>query len=58
LQSRQLIQDQQLKLTQDRTAALEQARSVAAEAQSREVRRRFVGTGLRYTPQPVSGYGY
>jgi len=53
LQSRQSIQDQQLRLTQDRSAALEQARSVAAEARSREVRRRFLGTGTPYTPQQV-----
>ena len=58
LQSRQMIQDQQLRLAQDRSAALEQARSVAAEARSREVRRRFLGTGLRYTPQPIFGFGY
>ena len=32
LQSRQSIQEQQLRLTQDRSAALEQARAVAAEA--------------------------
>lgn len=58
LQSRQSIQDQQLRLTQDRSAALEQARSVAAEARSREVRRRFVGNGTQYTPQPITFYGY
>src|SRR5205823_913003 len=52
LQSRQSIQEQQLRLTQDRSAALEQARSVAAEARSREVRRRFLGNGTPYTPQP------
>ena len=56
LQSRQFIQDQQLRLTQDRSAALEQARSVAAEARSREVRRRFLGNGTPYTPQPISFY--
>ena len=58
LQSRQSIQDQQLRLTQDRSAALEQARSVAAEARSREVRRRFVGNGTQYTPQPINFYGF
>ena len=56
LQSRQFIQDQQLRLTQDRGVALEQARSVAAEARSREVRRRFLGNGTPYTPQPISFY--
>jgi P-type conjugative transfer protein TrbJ len=58
LQSRQTIQEQQLRLTQDRSAALEQARSVAAEARSGEVRRRFVGNGTQYTPQPISFYGF
>jgi P-type conjugative transfer protein TrbJ len=53
LQSRQSIQDQQLRLTQDRGAALELARSVAAEARSREVRLRFLGNGTQYTPQPI-----
>ena len=54
LQSRQFIQDQQLRLTQDRSAALEEARSVAAEARAREVRRRFLGVGTPYTPQPIN----
>jgi P-type conjugative transfer protein TrbJ len=58
LQSRQIIQDQQLRLAQDRSAALETARSVAAEARSREVRRRFLGSGTQYNPQPVNLYGY
>jgi P-type conjugative transfer protein TrbJ len=58
LQSRQAIQEQQLKLTQDRSAAAELARTVAAEARSREVRRRFVITGGPYTPQPIDLYGY
>lgn len=56
LQSRQSIQDQQLRLTQDRSAALEQARAVAAEARSREVRLRFLGNGTQYTPQPINFY--
>ena len=58
LQSRQSIQEQQLRLTQDRGAALEQARAVVAEARSREVRRRFVGIGTQYTPQPINFYGF
>lgn len=58
LQSRQTIQEQQLRLTQDRSTALEQARSVAAEARSREVRRRFVGNGTPYTSQPINFYGF
>jgi len=58
LQSRQIIQGQQLRLTQDRSAALELARGVAAEARSREVRRRFLGTGTQYTPESINVYGY
>ena len=58
LQSKQTIQDQQLRLTQNRAVALEQARVVAEEARAREVRRRFVGEGVRYTPQAISGFGF
>jgi type IV secretion system protein TrbJ len=58
LQSRQTIQDQQLRLTQDRAVALEQARIVGEEARAREVRRRFVGEGVRYTPQAIGGFGF
>lgn len=58
LHARQLIQEQQLKLTQDRSTAIEQARSVAAESRAREVRRRFEGTGVQYTAQPVRFYGF
>ena len=58
LQSKQTIQDQQLRLTQDRAVALEQARVVGEEARAREVRRRFVGEGVRYTPQTISGFGF
>lgn len=56
LQARQAIQAQQLQITQDRAAALEQARQVAVQERAREVRRRFQGDGTRYTPQPVSFY--
>jgi P-type conjugative transfer protein TrbJ len=58
LHARQAIQEQQLRLTQDRSAALEHARTVTAEARAREVRRRFEGSGVRYTPQPVNFYGF
>jgi P-type conjugative transfer protein TrbJ len=56
LQARQAIQGQQLRITQDRAVALEQARAVAAQERAREVRRRFQGDGSRYTPQAVSFY--
>lgn len=57
LQSRQAMQAQQLQLTQDRAAALEQARQVAVQERAREVRRRFQGDGTAYTPVAVDFYG-
>ena len=57
LQSRQAIQAQQLQITQDRAAALEQARQVAVQERAREVRRRFQGDGTPYTPYTVNFYG-
>lgn len=56
LQSRQAIQEQQLRITQDRAVALEQARQVAVQERAREVRRRFQGAGTPYTPYTVSYY--
>ena len=56
LQSRQAMQAQQLQITQERAASLELARQVAVQERAREVRRRFLGEGSRYTPQPVSFY--
>ncbi len=57
LQARQAIQAQQLQITQDRAAALELARQAAATERGREVGRRFLGSGTRYTPQAVDFYG-
>lgn len=57
LQARQSIQAQQLQLTQGRASALELARQVAAQERAREVRRRFMGDGVPYTPKPVRFYG-
>jgi type IV secretion system protein TrbJ len=57
LQSRQAMQAQQLQITQDRAAALEQARQVAVQERAREVRRRFQGDGTPYTPYAVNFYG-
>jgi type IV secretion system protein TrbJ len=57
LQSRQTIQAQQIQITQDRAAALEQARQVAVQERAREVRRRFQGEGTPYTPATVNFYG-
>lgn len=56
LQSRQAMQAQQLQITQDRAAALEQARHVAVQERAREVRRRFQGEGTPYTPHTVNFY--
>jgi P-type conjugative transfer protein TrbJ len=56
-QSRQAMQAQQLQITQDRAAALEQARQVAVQERAREVRRRFQGDGTPYTPHTVHFYG-
>jgi P-type conjugative transfer protein TrbJ len=56
LQSRQAMQAQQLQITQDRAAALEQARQVAVQERAREVRRRFQGEGTPYSPYAVDFY--
>jgi P-type conjugative transfer protein TrbJ len=58
LQSRQAMQEQQLRIAQDRSAAAEQARMLAAEVQGREVQRRFLSNGTRYTPVAVDFYNY
>lgn len=57
LQSRQSMQGQQLQITQDRAAALEQARELAVHERAREVRRRFQGAGTKYSSAPVNFYG-
>ncbi len=57
LQSRQLIQSQQLQAAQGRATALEQARTVAAEARAREQRRRFMTERTPYTGEPVRLFG-
>jgi P-type conjugative transfer protein TrbJ len=57
LQIRQAVQDQQLRVTQERATALEQARAVAAEARALAVRLQFTASGANYTPQSVQFYG-
>ncbi|HEY6921894.1 MAG TPA: P-type conjugative transfer protein TrbJ [Steroidobacteraceae bacterium] len=52
LVTRQLIQSQQIALTQGRADSLELARTVEADARARQVRQRFMTT-TPYTPQPV-----
>ncbi len=56
LQARQQMQEQQLRITQDRATALEQARATAAQVQALTVRQEFIGTGPQYTPQSVNFY--
>src|SRR3546814_8217561 len=57
LQAKQAIQQQQLQIAQDRAIALDQAQAAADDAQAREVRRRFMGSGQsQYTPQSVTFY--
>ncbi len=58
LQAKQLLQAQQLQVTQDRATALEQARQLAVQARALQVRSRFQGTGTPYTPYPVSFYNH
>ena len=50
LHARQMIAEQQLRITQDRAMALEAARAVAAEERAREVRVQFNEFGVPYTP--------
>jgi P-type conjugative transfer protein TrbJ len=50
LHARQMIAEQQLRISQDRATALEQARAVAAEERARAVRRQFNTGGVPYTP--------
>lgn len=53
LQAKQLVQAQQLQAAHGRATALEQARTVAAEARARELHRRFMTSRTRYTGEPV-----
>jgi len=56
LHARQMIQDQQLRIAQDRATALEQARMLAANERSRAVRQYFMTGSTRYTPEAVNPY--
>jgi type IV secretion system protein TrbJ len=56
LQIHQTMKDQQLRIAHDRADATEQARLQAMAAQSRELNRRFLGDGTRYTPSEVDFY--
>lgn len=55
LQAQQSMQTQRLLLADGRAQAMETARKVAATAQARETRRRFMGDGgASYAPAPVA----
>lgn len=54
LHSRQMIQDQQLRVAQDRAIALEQARMVAAAERGQVIRQNFMTSSTRYTPTTVN----
>ena len=54
LVTRQLMQSQQLSLTQGRAQSLELSRAVESDAMARQVRQSFMTTGTMYTPRPVN----
>ena len=56
LQIRLLMQGQQLKITQDRAMALEQARAVETDPRSIQLRQRFMSTTTNYTPHSLSSF--
>lgn len=56
LQAKQSIQQQQLRIAQDRAIALDHARQAAETARAQAVRRRFFHDRATYTPQPVRFY--
>ena len=53
LRVRQVMQSQQIAISQDRATALEDARIVESEARARAVRSQFMTLGTPYTPQAV-----
>ena len=53
LRVRQVMQSQQIAISQDRAAALEDARIVESEARARAVRSQFMTPSTPYTPQAV-----
>lgn len=54
--AKQSMQDQQLRIAEGRSTALEQSRMLEAEEQGRANRVRFKGAGVQYTPAPVQVY--
>jgi P-type conjugative transfer protein TrbJ len=58
LQSRQSMQEQELRIAHDRAEAVEQARVTAMAAQTDEMQRRFLGDGTHYTATHVDFYSH
>jgi P-type conjugative transfer protein TrbJ len=56
LLAKQTMQDQQLRIAEGRSTALEQARALQADEQGRANRQRFQERGVPYTPAPVRAY--
>ena len=56
LMAKQTMQDQQLRLAEGRSTALEQARVLQADEQGRANRQRFQGSGVAYTPATVQAF--
>ena len=54
--AKQTMQDQQLRIAEGRSTALEQSRMLEAEEQGRANRVRFRGSGVQYTPAPVQAF--
>lgn len=54
--AKQTMQDQQLRIAEGRSTALEQARALQADEQGRANRQRFQERGVPYTPAPVRAY--
>lgn len=53
LRVRQVMQSQQIAISEDRADALEQARIVESEARARAVRKQFMTSSTAYTPESI-----
>ncbi len=56
LMAKQTMQSQQLRIAQDRAAALEQSRTLEADAAGPGQPHPLQGSGVAYTPAPVQVY--
>ena len=57
LRVRQVMQSQQIAISQDRATALEQARIVESEARARALRSQFMTSSTPYTPESINFSG-